>query len=139
LKGAAPDSANPSSYTWYDDFTLIYDEETVNLWGRELLTLDTADYQPSAYAYEYEIRNVTTSAEGVTVELANHSGNEAMLIVAAYAGNGQFLRLATGSATVAADSVTLPLDTTGAETLKAFLLDSDTLKPLCPSTPYPVG
>ncbi|MBQ7681223.1 MAG: hypothetical protein IJT31_03290 [Oscillibacter sp.] len=142
LKGAAPDSANPFSYTWYDDFTLIYDEETVNLWGRELLTLDTADYRPSEYAHEYEIRNVTTSAGGVTVELANHSGDGATLIVAAYAESGQFLRGATGSTTVAAgaaDSVSLPLDTTGAHTVRAFLLDSATQRPFCTSTPYPVG
>lgn len=142
LKGGTPDSGNPSRYTWYDDFTLIYDEETVNLWGRELLTLDTADYRPPAYAYEYEIQNVTASAEGVTVELANHSGHGAALIVAAYAESGQFLRAATGSTTAAAgapDSVALPLDTTGANTVRAFLLDSATQTPLCPSTPYPVG
>ncbi len=142
LKGGTPHSRNPSQYTFYDYFAFVYDGQTRNLWGDEFLTLDTADYQPPAYAYEYEIQNVTASAEGVTVELANHSGHGAALIVAAYAESGQFLRAATGSTTAAAgapDSVTLPLDITGASTVRAFLLDSATQRPLCPSSPYPAG
>ena len=140
LKGGTPDRTNPYlQYTFYNGFTFVYDNDSAGLWGIELLTLDTADYQPSETAYEYGIRNVTTNAGGVTVELANRSGNEAMLIVAAYAESGKFLRAVTGSSTDTSDSVTLPLDTTGANTVKAFLLDSGTLMPLCPSRPRSVG
>ena len=49
LKGGSPDNADASQYTFYDDMVFLYflyDEETVDLWGADWLTLDTADYEP---------------------------------------------------------------------------------------------
>ena len=47
LKGAAPDNADATRYTFYNDIIFLYDDQTVGLWGSEWLTLDTADYDPS--------------------------------------------------------------------------------------------
>ncbi|MBQ6205788.1 MAG: hypothetical protein IJK52_01760 [Oscillospiraceae bacterium] len=44
LKGGVPSSPD-LQYTFYDRITFIYDDNTLNLWGAEFLTLDAADYK----------------------------------------------------------------------------------------------
>ena len=46
LKGAAPDNADATQYSFHKNIIFRYDEQTVGLWGGEWLTLDTADYEP---------------------------------------------------------------------------------------------
>lgn len=160
LKGGKPNSQQSTQYDFYGWLSFVYDGETRNLWGDEFLTLDTVDYKdaepnpggdpdpgqepdpdtPSAYAYE--IQGVTKKGENLTVKLQNHSGNGALLIVAAYAESGQFLRVALDSTQTAdieqgtSGSVPLPLTTSDADIIKVILLDNDTQKPLCESKAY---
>ena len=46
LKGGTPAA---EKYTFYNHFVFTYDSDTFNLWGNELLTLDTMDYQDAEH------------------------------------------------------------------------------------------
>lgn len=163
LKGGTPHTQNAAQYNFYGWLAFVYDWETRNLWGDEFLTLDTVDYKdavpnpgqetdpgnetdpgqetnPDAYAYE--VQGITKSGANLIIKLQNNSGSGAVLMCAAYAENGQFLRAALDSAQTAdivqgtSGAVTVQLDTGDAYTLKVILLDSDTQKPLCESDTY---
>ena len=95
-----------------------------------------------ASADAYEVQGLTRTGTNLTVELKNNSGDGALLIVAAYAESGQFLRVALDSTQTAdieqatSGSVTFSLDTGDADIIKIILLDNDTQKPLCESKAY---
>lgn len=132
LKGGPADSQDPSKYTFYDYFVFTYDEEVRTLWGDEFLTLDAVDYKDAAEAPstdKYEVGNITPNGPNVTVEITKPSGVDALLIVAAYADNGRFLRAESAAVQGTGGSVTVPLNTADAKNVKAVLLDRQTLKP----------
>ena len=154
LKGGKPNSQQSTQYDFHGWLSFVYDWDTRNLWGDEFLTLDTVDYKDAApnpggdpdpetqSPYAYEIQGLTKSGEKLNVKLQNYSGNGALLMVAAYAESGQFLRVALDSAQTAnieqatSGSVTLQLTTSDADIVKVVLLDNDTQKPLCESKAY---
>lgn len=158
LKGGKPNSQQSTQYDFYGWLSFVYDGETRNLWGDEFLTLDTVDYKDAepnpggdpdpgqepdpASADAYEVQGLTRTGTNLTVELKNNSGDGALLIVAAYAESGQFLRVALDSTQTAdieqatSGSVTFSLDTGDADIIKIILLDNDTQKPLCESKAY---
>lgn len=76
------------------------------------------------------IRRIAQDGQTIKVDIENPSGNNVTLAVVAYAENGQFVRLAI-AATNSSGAVIVPLDTDGAKTVRAVLLDGDTYRPLC--------
>ncbi|MBQ9522120.1 MAG: leucine-rich repeat domain-containing protein [Oscillospiraceae bacterium] len=78
----------------------------------------------------FAIRSIAQAGQTIKADIENPSGNSVTLAVVAYAENGQFIRLAIAG-TNSSGAVIVPLDTSGAKTVKSVLLDGDTQRPLC--------
>ena len=92
----------------------------------------------AASAHEYALDKLTRNGDEVSVRVTNRSGAGGLLMIAAYSENGKFLRyaldtiaesrIAKGKAAV----VSVKLNVSGAQTLRAVMLDANTQKPLSP-------
>ena len=90
----------------------------------------------NAPAHEYAIGKLTRNGGEISAEITNQSGAGGVLTIAAYSDTGKFLRCATETVTESriaqgsAGNVAVTLDVSGAKTIRAFLLDAETLRPL---------
>ena len=74
LKGGTPSASNSRQYTFYGWLTFVYDNETVQMWGEELLTLDTVDYKdapPVTPSPALRLGGYALSASGEAVSMAH--------------------------------------------------------------------
>lgn len=108
--------------------------------GKTTITVETASGGFTASCtvnvteseWPYSIQNITTlPSQEVSIEIANHNGEGAALMVASYNESGKMLhckmagvsssRIATGTS----GTLTIAMQMDDAATIKAFLLDSD--------------
>lgn len=88
LKGGSPDNANATQYTFDNFLTYLYDNDTLSLWGSDLLTLDTADYKdaapvtPTPEPLKIGAYALALSASGEAVSMGDLRGGASIAVTA---------------------------------------------------------